>query len=343
MRSAQLFTVATHVRRARFVCLLVVAATQRVIAQASLQVVVISTAMPIMIVVLGIVGFLFVRLQQGYRPTSRDLKRVESLSHSPLYAHLGETLAGVQCIRAYGHASRFQRINERVLDKSTNAWFMGRLCDAVRGWDGAGWHGVLSRLMVVRMQWLGIRLALLGGSALSVLTTTVMLFRNLTEPSLAALGINYCLFLSQYLQWGIMMIVKFEVCLPCQHQCSMPRREPVRLTAVVAPVLQSQLTSVQRVLDYADREPEKYQRTAVVPPQDWPSVGRVQFQGVSMRYRPELPKVLDNLSFTAEGGTMVAIVGRTGAGKVCIWSMLRVSSRAPLRLTVRCSRLCSPR
>jgi ATP-binding cassette subfamily C (CFTR/MRP) protein 1 len=38
---------------------------------------------------------------------SRDLKRLECASRSPIYASLGETLAGLSTIRAFGHSKRF--------------------------------------------------------------------------------------------------------------------------------------------------------------------------------------------------------------------------------------------
>lgn len=33
-------------------------------------------------------------VQKVYRATSRELKRIDSISRSPLYAHFGETLTG---------------------------------------------------------------------------------------------------------------------------------------------------------------------------------------------------------------------------------------------------------
>lgn len=50
----------------------------------------------------------------------------------------------------------------------------------------------------------------------------------------------------------------------------------------------------------------------------WPLEGRIEFQNVTMRYRPDLPRVLNGISFTIPGGTSVGIVGRTGAGKSSI-------------------------
>lgn len=50
-------------------------------------------------------------------------------------------------------------------------------------------------------------------------------------------------------------------------------------------------------------------------PSDWPGTGRVEIQGLKMRYSTALPLVLDNINLTVAAGQRVGIVGRTGAGK----------------------------
>ena len=64
---------------------------------------------------------------------------------------------------------------------------------------------------MARAQWLGVRLSLLGSSAMSTLAGLSMVFRGLTEPALVALAINYCLFLSQYLQYGAFLSVPYRL------------------------------------------------------------------------------------------------------------------------------------
>jgi energy-coupling factor transporter ATP-binding protein EcfA2 len=51
---------------------------------------------------------------------------------------------------------------------------------------------------------------------------------------------------------------------------------------------------------------------------NWPSEGKIDFDGVYLRYRPDLPHVLRGLSFTVGAGEKVGIIGRTGAGKSSI-------------------------
>jgi ABC-type multidrug transport system fused ATPase/permease subunit len=52
-----------------------------------------------------------------------------------------------------------------------------------------------------------------------------------------------------------------------------------------------------------------------MPPLPWPRKGSMEFSGVHLRYRPGLPYVLQDLSFSVQGGERIGIVGRTGAGK----------------------------
>jgi ABC-type multidrug transport system fused ATPase/permease subunit len=47
----------------------------------------------------------------------------------------------------------------------------------------------------------------------------------------------------------------------------------------------------------------------------WPCKGLLEFDNVSLRYRPGLPLSLNELSFTIQHGQRCAVVGRTGAGE----------------------------
>jgi hypothetical protein len=49
-----------------------------------------------------IVTVLYYRVGSIYGPTSRDMRRLNSTTRSPLYSLFGETVAGVSVIRAFG-------------------------------------------------------------------------------------------------------------------------------------------------------------------------------------------------------------------------------------------------
>ena len=63
-----------------------------------------------------------------------------------------------------------------------------------------------------------------------------------------------------------------------------------------------------------DVDPEVKEKLNAIP-MPKPMEGRVQFENVSFRYGPDEPEVLHNVSFTVEPGEVVALVGKTGAGK----------------------------
>lgn len=69
----------------------------------------------------------------------------------------------------------------------------------------------------------------------------------------------------------------------------------VRMTAD----LEVSMNSVERVVEY---EPLETEAPAIVPnnrpPQNWPSEGKISLQNMVVRYRPELPAVIDRLSFS---------------------------------------------
>ncbi|OGN74873.1 MAG: ABC transporter [Chloroflexi bacterium GWB2_54_36] len=53
-----------------------------------------------------------------------------------------------------------------------------------------------------------------------------------------------------------------------------------------------------------------------------PISGKVEFDHVVFRYKPDAPLVIDDVSFTIQAGSTVALVGPTGAGKTSIANLL---------------------
>ncbi|XP_046746888.1 ATP-binding cassette sub-family C member 4-like [Diprion similis] len=84
----------------------------------------------------------------------------------------------------------------------------------------------------------------------------------------------------------------------------------------------SQMTSVERVLQYTRLPQEGPFTTEKPPPDTWPEKGALVFKDVSMKYAKNKPPVLKNLSVDIKPGWKIGIVGRTGAGKSSLISAL---------------------
>ena len=75
------------------------------------------------------------------------------------------------------------------------------------------------------------------------------------------------------------------------------------------------MTSAERVITYTKLDHEPGYQVKQPPPNNWPLEGNITFEDVSLTYYPGGPQVLKNFNLHVEGGTSIAVVGRTGAGK----------------------------
>ena len=95
--------------------------------------------------------------------------------------------------------------------------------------------------------------------------------------------------------------------------------QPIQQIALLWTNIQSAVAGGERIFGLLDLEPELVdQQHAVELP---PIEGRVVFDNVHAEYLPGRP-VLKGVTFTAEPGQMVAIVGPTGAGKTTIVNLI---------------------
>ena len=86
--------------------------------------------------------------------------------------------------------------------------------------------------------------------------------------------------------------------------------------------VESQMTSVERVMAYSELPPEPGYSRHDKPPEDWPSRGVLNLHNVSMTYMDGGPRVLKNVNLNVNSKEKVGIVGRTGAGKSSIVAAL---------------------
>ncbi|XP_078738358.1 ATP-binding cassette sub-family C member 2-like [Lampetra fluviatilis] len=134
-------------------------------------VVVICVATPVFTAIVVPLAILYFFLQRFYMKTSRQLRRLDAVSRSPVYSHLEETVQGLGVIRAYGHAERFLRHNESLVQHN-------QLC--VFPW-------------VVSNRWLSIRLDVVGALVVFFSSLFAVLARGAVDGAIVGLSISYSL------------------------------------------------------------------------------------------------------------------------------------------------------
>ncbi|KAJ3050077.1 hypothetical protein HK097_008934 [Rhizophlyctis rosea] len=91
---------------------------------------------------------LYYLLQNYYRATSRELRRLDSIARSPLVAHYSETLTGLATLRAYGSTAqrRAQQRTAKLLDDNNRAYYLYIM---TRFWLSARLESLSSCLILV--------------------------------------------------------------------------------------------------------------------------------------------------------------------------------------------------
>ena len=139
--------------------------------------VVITAATPYFLIVIVPLLVLYLVVQRIYVSTSRQLKRLESVSRSPIYSHFQETLNGVATIRAYHKQEEFTEENESKVDHNQEAYYPG-LC--------------ANRWLAIRLEFVG-NFIVLFAALFAVLASIYPQFSRTITPGLAGLSISYSL------------------------------------------------------------------------------------------------------------------------------------------------------
>ncbi|XP_034455993.1 multidrug resistance-associated protein 7 [Hippoglossus hippoglossus] len=153
--------------------------------------VVISYGLPWVLVPMLPLALLYHRTQHFYRHTSRELRRLYSLTLSPVYSHFSETLTGLGTIRASGSSSRFEEESAKRLEQNQRCLFLSNAA----------------------MQWLDIRLQLIGVAVvtgLGVIAVVQHQFHSV-DPGLVGLSLSYALSITSLLSGLIFSFTQTEM------------------------------------------------------------------------------------------------------------------------------------
>ncbi|KAI3098250.1 hypothetical protein CBS147333_9109 [Penicillium roqueforti] len=143
-------------------------------------------------------------------------------------------------------------------------------------------------------RWLSVRLDAVATVLVFVVGVLVVTSRFNVSPSISGLVLSYILAIAQMLQFTVRQLAEVE----------------------------NNMNATERVHFYGTELEEEAPLHQAEVPASWPDKGHIEFNSVEMRYRAELPLVLQGLTMDVRGGERIGIVGRTGAGKSSIMSAL---------------------
>ncbi|KAF8178262.1 multidrug resistance-associated ABC transporter [Pholiota molesta] len=78
---------------------------------------------PLFIISVIVLGTIYWNVAKIYGQASRDMRRLDSVTRSPIYSLYAETISGVSTIRAFGASSQFLRDMLRAVDTNTNPFY----------------------------------------------------------------------------------------------------------------------------------------------------------------------------------------------------------------------------
>jgi len=74
--------------------------------------VLIAIIIPWFLIAVCVVAIVYAAFAMYYQASAREMKRLDAVLRSSLYAHFSESLAGLATIRAYGETDRFRKESE---------------------------------------------------------------------------------------------------------------------------------------------------------------------------------------------------------------------------------------
>ncbi|XP_045882134.1 ATP-binding cassette sub-family C member 2 [Meles meles] len=150
--------------------------------------VMICTATPVFVIIIIPLGIIYVSVQIFYVATSRQLKRLDSVTRSPIYSHFSETVSGLSVIRAFEHQQRFLQHNEMGIDTNQKCVF--------------SW--------IISNRWLAVRLELIGNLIVFFSSLMMVIYKDNLSGDTVGFVLSNALNITQTLNWLVRMTSEIE-------------------------------------------------------------------------------------------------------------------------------------
>ncbi|XP_063103007.1 ATP-binding cassette sub-family C member 4 isoform X2 [Cavia porcellus] len=133
-------------------------------------------------------AIVFFFLRRYFLETSRDVKRLESTTRSPVFSHLSSSLQGLWTIRAYKAEERCQELFDAHQDLHSEAWF----------------------LFLTTSRWFAVRLDAICAVFVIVVTFGSLILAQSLSAGQVGLALSYALTLMGMFQWSVRQSAEVE-------------------------------------------------------------------------------------------------------------------------------------
>ena len=136
-----------------------------------------------------LVSILYYLIGLLYLTGSRELKRFESITKSPIYQHFSETLVGVTTVRAYGDETRFMQDNIQKIDENNKPFFY----------------------MWVANRWLSFRIDIIGSFVIFGAGVFILLNIKNIDSGMAGISLTYAISFTEGALWLVRFYSNLEM------------------------------------------------------------------------------------------------------------------------------------
>ncbi|KAK7893418.1 hypothetical protein WMY93_022570 [Mugilogobius chulae] len=147
-----------------------------------------ASVIPLILVPVSVLFLVFIFIRRYFLRTSRNVKRIEATTRSPVFSHLSSSLHGLWTIRAFGATEKFQTLFDAHQDLHSAAFF----------------------LLLTTSRWFAVRLDALCAIFVMATTFGCLLLRDQMDAGSVGLALSYAVSLIGMFQWGVRQSAELE-------------------------------------------------------------------------------------------------------------------------------------